>query len=306
MKTNYSLRPAVISAGIAALCMILVISSSSPASAQDSKTGKSGSTSSAPQKSKVKKSESVTVTAMDAMNGKEGKYRILIIKDEDGKKTKIDTVFYTNDKVDSKEIDKLMEAMHVRVGDMDERLKDLQVFISTDNDSSMIDSTGHHKFIYKFNGNGCCPNGWAKAGPHAFRYNFELPDVPEPPDFPDGFAGEYFNQWTPGPRVIAMPNKGQSLSDVLGDIPMSRVKAYKIIDKKGGKRIVIDVEDGPSFDGGSQVIIMDGSSRHTMRAPRGHQKNMEVIINTGDDDEKSAPKTEQPAPASEPKKDQTN
>lgn len=243
MKTNYFLRPVRISAGLAALCMILAISSSSPASAQDSQTSKSGSTSSAPKKSKVTKAETVTVTATADSKDKDGKYRILIVKDVDGKKTKIDTVFSSKDKIDDKDIEDLIETVHMRIGDAGERMKDFQIFMSADDDSVMIDSTGHHKFIYKFNGNGCCPNGWAKAGPHAFRYNFEIPEVPEPPDFSREFEGNDFRHFAPGVKVITTHQKGETLSDVLGDIPMSKVKSYKITDRKGGKRIVIDVED---------------------------------------------------------------
>ena len=243
MKTNFLLRPTVIFAGIAALCMILVISSSSPASAQDSKAGKTGSTSSAHQKSKVKKAETVTVTATTDSKDKNGKYKVLIIKDVDGKKTTIDTVFSSEDTIDSKDLEDMMATVHMRMGDVDDRMKDIEIYMDTDNDSILNDSTGHHKFVYKFGGNGCCPRGWAKAGPHAFRYNFEMPDVPEPPDFSREFEGDDLRHFAPGIKVITNHEKGQTLSDVLGDIPMSKVKSYKITDRKGGKRIVIDIED---------------------------------------------------------------
>ena len=240
MKTNFLLRPAVISAGIAVLCMILVISSSSPVSAQDSKTG---STSSAHQKSKVKKAETITVNATVDSKDKNGKYKVLIIKDVDGKKTTIDTVFSSKDTIDSKDLEDLMATVHMRMGDVDERMKDFSIYLGSDNDSTLNDSTGHHKVIYMFNGDGRCPRGWAKAGQHAFRYNFEMPEVPELPDFNREFDSDDFRHFAPGVKVITSHQKGETLSDVLGDIPMSKVKSYKITDKKGGKRIVIDIED---------------------------------------------------------------
>ncbi|MCK9219992.1 MAG: hypothetical protein M0P47_08085 [Bacteroidales bacterium] len=45
-------------------------------------------------------------------------------------------------------------------------------------------------------------------------------------------------------RMMQMKGRGQTLSDVIGEIPMSRVKSYSIKDIKGGKRIVIELNDG--------------------------------------------------------------
>ncbi len=39
-----------------------------------------------------------------------------------------------------------------------------------------------------------------------------------------------------------------TLSDLIGYIPMSRVKGYTVKDTKNGKRIVIDVEDAPLME----------------------------------------------------------
>ena len=83
---------------------------------------------------------------------------------------------------------------------------------------------------------------------------------------------------------------------------MSRVKSYKIIDKKGGKRIIIDLEDGPFPGHGDQVIYINGSG-HPQHQARGakHQEGMKVIINT-DTDKGETNKPEPPAPPSEPNK----
>jgi len=92
---------------------------------------------------------------------------------------------------------------------------------------------------------------------------------------------------------------------VLGNIPMSRVKSYKIIDKKGGKRIIIDVQDDQGF-GRNNVIYINGSHSHS-RPPRGngHQKEMKVIIDSGDD-EGAIVKPDNPTPPAEPKKSDSN
>ena len=73
---------------------------------------------------------------------------------------------------------------------------------------------------------------------------------------PREFDREIFNECMPGPQGFAIPNRGESLNDVLGDIPMSRVKSYKVIDKKGGKRIIIDIQDAPLGSDHPNVICI--------------------------------------------------
>lgn len=57
---------------------------------------------------------------------------------------------------------------------------------------------------------------------------------------------------------ISPPKRGESLSDVLGDIPMSSVINYKIKETKNGKRITIEVSDDVLFDSDEDIIIWQG------------------------------------------------
>ncbi|MFH1297594.1 MAG: hypothetical protein ABIJ04_10015 [Bacteroidota bacterium] len=50
--------------------------------------------------------------------------------------------------------------------------------------------------------------------------------------------------------------KGESLSDVLGDIPMSAVKSYKIRETKNGKRITIEISDDPLLGPPNRDILI--------------------------------------------------
>ncbi|MCX6286100.1 MAG: hypothetical protein NTY96_03215 [Bacteroidetes bacterium] len=275
-------RPAAILTGVTALLITVFVAS--PSKAQD------------------KKEQKVTVVAKSDSKDKDGKINVHIIKEENGKKTEIDTVISSKGGIDGKELEVLMEKVNSKMKEVGDQMKDIELYIGSMNDSSVNDSSGHHKYMFKFPGTPGCPKIRIKECPQAFNYNFEMPDVPEPPEGPEDFNNDFFNQWTPGPQVFSMPKRGESLSDVLGDIPMSRVKSYKIIDKKGGKRIVIDLEDGPYFEHNDRIIYFNGP-RHQVRAPRGmkNQKDIKVIIKT-EDDKDNAEQPESPAPPAEPKK----
>ncbi len=244
MKTSNLYRPAAILTGVAVfMCTCLIIS---PARAQDKKEQKVTATVTA-SPSKDKNQKKVTVVAKSDYKNKDGEVNIRIIKEENGKKTEIDTVISSQAGIDSEDLEKLMKTMHLQMKDADNQMKDVNVYISTMNDSVSSDSSDHHQYRIKVVGPKCCRQIRIKGSPPAFNYNFEIPDIPEPPDAPEYFENEIFNHQAPGPNVIISKRRGESLLDVLGDIPMNRVKSYKIIDKKGGKRIVIDIEDGPSL-----------------------------------------------------------
>jgi hypothetical protein len=241
MRTKHLYRPAAIHTGVAALLMIFCFAS--PAGAQDNKQQTVTATVTA-SPSKDKKEQKVTVVAKSGSKVKDGKVNVRIITDENGKKTEVDTVFSTKGGSDSEELEALLEKLHGQMKDVEKKMKDIELYISSMNDSSLTDSSGHNKYMFKFQGSAGCPKIHFKEFPPAFNYDYEMP---ESPVSPEEFNHEFFNRRERGPQVFTMPERGESLSDVLGDIPMSKVKSYKIIDKKGGKRIIIDLGDGPSF-----------------------------------------------------------
>jgi len=296
METKKLYRPAAILSGVAAFMLAVV--AACPSFAQDKKEH----TVTAVVKSspgKDKKEQKYTVITKADSKDRDGKANIRIIKNVDGKVTEIDTVISLKDGLDSDEIRVLVDDLKNHENDMQAHMKDMQIFMECVKDS-VSDSLGHKKFYkFKLNGNSCCPNMHIKGLPEDFSYNFEIPEVP---DFPEYFDQELFNHWTPGPRVLSMPKQGETLADVLGNIPMSRVKSYKVTDKKGGKRIVIELEDGPYFESGNNVIYMQAPGRSGY-GPRGsrHQKDMKVIIRSGDEKE-DAGENDVPPPPAEPKK----
>jgi hypothetical protein len=309
MKNKDLYRPAAVLSGAALLVLSFI--AASPASAQDKKEQKATTVVTA-SKGKDKKEKKVTVYAKSDSGDKDGKLKVHIIREENGKKTEIDTVIDKPGGLDGADLDNLMKDMHVRIksaeSDMKEaedEMKNIQIYINGMDDSIKGDSAGKCRRMYKLVMPGCCPGGHSGNSPHAFNYNFEIPEMPELPDADEELENEFFNRSFQAPRVFAMPGKGESLSDVLGNIPMSRVKSYKIIDKKGGKRIIIDVQDGPDFSG-NNVIYINGRNSHA-RPPRGkgHQKEMQVIIQSGDD-EGAAVKPESATPPAPPKKSESN
>jgi hypothetical protein len=73
--------------------------------------------------------------------------------------------------------------------------------------------------------------------------------------------------------------KDESLNDILGNIPLDRVKSYSIKDTKDGKRIVIELNNEPFIEHHRDVIIIR-SPRPEGRPgqdPR-HQMRKRVII----------------------------
>ncbi|MCX6283009.1 MAG: hypothetical protein NTW31_02050 [Bacteroidetes bacterium] len=298
---NYH-RPAAILFGVSALLITCFVAS--PARAQDKKEQKV-TTIVTTTPSKDNKEQKITVVAKSDSRNKDGKVHVRIIKEENGKKTEIDTVISSKGAMEGKELEALMEDVNSKMKDAEEQMKELELTIGSEDDSAMTDSSGHHKYMFKLHGGKCCPKICIKDFPRDFNYNFEMPDMPEPPDFSEEFDQGSFNRFAPGPRVFSMQKRGESLSDVLGDIPMSRVKSYKVIDKKGGKRIIIDLEDGPYFESGANVIYFNGPG-HSMHHSGGmkHQKDLKVIIKT-DDNQGNDGQPENPPPPAEPKKTQT-
>ena len=112
----------------------------------------------------------------------------------------------------------------------------------------------------------------------------------------------------PQQRMFRMQHaKNGSLNDLIGRIPMERVKSYSVKQTKDGKRITIDVENGPIFENEDNIIIIRDNQRPMRGMGYGNpRKNVRVIVKQGDGevDKKSpdAPATPPPPPAQEPGK----
>jgi len=126
-----------------------------------------------------------------------------------------------------------------------------------------------------------------------FDYNFEMP---EPGESPQPLIEEFNEESTPGmPKEEnrrMLKRESESLNDLLGDIPMDRVKSYSIRDTKDGKRIIIELKNEP-FIGHHRDVIILRSPRPEGRPGQGqgprHQMQKRIIIREGDQEKEEKP-----------------
>jgi hypothetical protein len=249
---------------------------------------------------------SLNVTAQDSSKtkGKKGVVVLKIKKDNNGKTTVIDTTFTISTSGDHKELEEYLKKHEDELENLGEELDNIEVFVDIPDlsDSMPSDSVIQHlKFIGK---DIRSPHIRLKDSHGGFDYDYDF-DIPcpryvSPPSFPgyDGYEGEFFT--CPDKRNFQWRNKEQTLSDIIGDIPMDRVKSFSIKDRKNGKRIIVDIEDAPLLEKKEKVIIMSepGGSQHKCSKSC---RQMKVIINSDEDKHIENPTEPPPPPAPEEK-----
>jgi hypothetical protein len=107
----------------------------------------------------------------------------------------------------------------------------------------------------------------------------------------------------PGCRVMRFSgDHRQSLNDILGDIPMERVKSYSIKDTKNGKRIVIELNNAPIFEKENKIIVIREPRRHEGRGNNSEHR-VKVIRHMDEDtkvEKSTAPSSTPPPPPPPP------
>jgi hypothetical protein len=248
MKTYAYLKEILMVIGLALLLTIFI---TKPIHAQDT----------------VKKGQTTTV-------------KMKIIKNENGKETVFDTSFTTNSSMNREELKEMMSGMEDDMKGMKDDMKEFTINLNEMElpDSGMMDSIRKiTDRVIVMSRNFKAPHARGHNNPHAynydFDYDFDLPVPPEPP-IPPSIPGEFHKYMN---RNWNWNSKGQTLSDVIGDIPMDRVKNYSIKDRKNGKRIVIDVEDSPLLAPVQErVVVIRDHDRNN--APGAERKKVEKII----------------------------
>ena len=201
-----------------------------------------------------------------------------IIRDDNGKTTVIDTIMEMPDST-------MMDSLH----------KEIDKVI-------VIGKGGKHALIRMH------------QMPDGLNYDFEMPSLPECPALEDldeiewegmvpgqNMENCFWQQRCPEQerRVIRSGGDGESLNDVLGDIPMDRVVSYSIKERKGGKRIIIDLKDAPMFERHENVIIIRDPGRASRN--RNHSSRQVRVYVNDDQDVKPDKLVESPEKASTPK-----
>lgn len=187
------------------------------------------------------------------------KMKVYIKSDKDGKSKVIDTTIDISGSKDHSAIEEAMKEYEIELSDAEEGLHSMVLQLSDIdlNDSSGMDSLKQIvKKIKKIR---------IKSGkPHCIDYYSDYfdvpgwPDVPPPPPPPppDGDISLFEGFDEPGPFMRSFRGEGNTLNDVIGDIPMDRVLNYSIKDTKKGKKITIEISDFPQIERPPQVIII--------------------------------------------------
>ncbi|MCX6305473.1 MAG: hypothetical protein NT040_10940 [Bacteroidetes bacterium] len=188
-----------------------------------------------------------------------------IVSDDNGKKTVIDTTMEMPD-------DQMMDSVHKVID---------QVI--------MMNKGGNH------------PHVKILSMPQGFSYDYDMSSPPEGPMDLEDLEGIDFEGMDPcrdmescdwermapgaGRRILRSGSHGQTLNDILGEIPMDRVISYSIKDRKNGKRIIIDLNDAPTFERQDRVIVIREPGRGQRSRNHSGDRQMKVRVQTTDSDE---------------------
>lgn len=222
MKTYSMLKDSILVIGLAAIMTIIL---SYPGFSQDT----------------IKKNPRTTL-------------KLKIIKDDNGKKTVIDTTITSSKSLDSGEIDEIIANLDGNMKGLDEGLKELNLSLSHMKlpDSAMMDSikkmTDRIRIMSK---NFRYPHFKWNTRPGGFDYDFDFdlpepPEAPEPPSPPNMHRHHYNYHVEPFDEEPPAMRRGDgSLMDLLHNIPMDRVKSFNIKERKNGTKITIEVDRSP-------------------------------------------------------------
>jgi hypothetical protein len=213
-----------------------------------------------------------------------GEKGVLIIKkildDQNGNRKEIDTTINLDPSMKPGDEQKIIDDFEKKLNDETGMMQKLQVELNEMKipDSGFMDSiqglTDKAMKMHRFMGS------HFRNSPRAFNYsyNFDMPEMDQSPQI------EEFEDNNPHSRIIhdrfnRSEEKNQSLNDLLGDIPMDMVKSYSIKETKTGKKITIELKNGPIIENHTKVIIMRDPRPHGRpgQAPR-PQMRRKVII----------------------------
>jgi len=255
------------------------------------------------------KSQETDSTDLD----KKSTVKLKIVNTKNGKTVVLDTTIYSDIPFDREELGDLMDDlrddmkslkkefedldldMDIDISNMDEldslvKEKSKVIVIGKDGKKAKIRIGGHPERGYRYNYDYDCDS------PRAFRWyggdglgEFDF-GIPLPPDVP---------------AIMRYGGKNQgTLNDLLGDIPMDRVKNYQIKEKKNGKRIIIDLENGPLVETRDNMVIVRSDRKPVHLRYRHPAKRVKVIVEPGKPKEPATPRTPEPPAPTDPAKKQ--
>jgi hypothetical protein len=191
-----------------------------------------------------------TTTAQDSRSNEKGKEKTIILKvvtDKDGEKTEIDTIFTIPEGSDFPEGIECMKKIREEMKGLEDEMKEIQIQMFVDEpDSTLMDSLQKsvRKMVLITKG----PKDririhCEKSGEPDFDLDvpYKLEQLRKLDEFGHQGLDRYWKD--PDKRIYRFKNKGETISDIIGEIPMDRVRNYSVKNTKYGKKIVIEIED---------------------------------------------------------------
>jgi len=184
---------------------------------------------------------------------------------DDGSGVSIDTTIILDDEFNEEMLEEYLEGV-------EESMKSYQMFLDIDLQEENLKEMEQDLRKMERDMRQSRIEWYGKDGCWNYRY-----------DYPGGKHGRGDCVWISGDDVHTFSldnrkNKGESLADVLGDIPMSAVTGYKIKETKNGKRITIEVSNDYSGNDRDEIVIVrTPSSPRLVREATPNVRQIRVI-----------------------------
>lgn len=222
------------------------------------------------------------VSSQDTVTGKPDKMISVKIKmDEDGKSFDIDTTFIIGEDFDEQAFQEAMREYHEQMKKVEQQMMELEGQFNEQDLKEVQEEIRRsvreaHRVLPEIRGH--C------------RWIGEPDDLEM--QYMPGSVHRMERMRVPHGIVGVRPGKkGETLSDILGDIPMSTVKSYRVKETKEGKRITIEVSDDAFMvPHDPDVFIWRNARPHPRPRP---EIRREIYIDTQEDVAKPE-KAEQP------------
>ena len=229
--------------------------------------------------------------------------KVVVQTDKNGRSHILDTTINLNGRMDEANLRKVMKEYDIDLEGLADNMQDMVVQIDDMDlpDSAKVDSLC--KMVKKIRiigreGNGpMCKRGHERSHSYKFDYYFNEPGIPDsppppPPPPPIGDFDFFDNASGFEPLTRNFEEKGTTLSDIIGDIPMDMVKSYSIKETKNGKKIVIELNNYPIIERRDKVIIIrePGQRRPNDHSRNPHMRKKVIIRSDGGEPKEESPK----------------
>ena len=221
--------------------------------------------------------------------------KLKVITEKNGETNVFDTTLISEDNIiTQKEVEVLMKNMQDEMEEFSDQMREYQFIFDPGSPDTLLPDSVRKEMKKAWR---MLP-GKGREGmrfPRGRAYQFDFPCMPDCPGSPEMAQRFRWESGMPGSAIQRRMQREETLSDLIGEIPLDQVKQYSIKERKGGKRIIIDVDDAPVVVQRDRIIYREGvpmkiRDRYMKRQP----KEVKVIIKAEPGEEENAPKTPEP------------